>query len=120
MLHWGLYHEPQPAGIAKPPQSPTLLLEHTRLNLDALNSPSLAAIHRHQISRSASRALGLRIIRISNIHDDLGVDVFVSSVASASCGLAFGRCAPALSDTGVLGEEKVSALSGKGVSDVVD
>ena len=101
MPHWGLYHKPQPAGIAKPPQSPTVLIKHTRLNLDALNSPSLAAIRRHQISRSASRSFGLRVIRISNIHDDLGVDVFVSSVASASCGLAFGRRAPALSDTGV-------------------
>ena len=101
MPHWGLYHKPQPAGIAKPPQSPTVLIKHTRLNLDALDSPSLTTIRRHQISRSASRALGLRIIRISDIHDDLGVDVFVSSVASASCGLTFGRRAPALSDTGV-------------------
>jgi hypothetical protein len=86
----------------------SVLLEHTRLDPNRLNSPSLAAIHCYQIARSASRALGLRVVRISNVHDDLGVDVFVSGVAAASSGLAFGRCAPALGETGVWEEEALA------------
>lgn len=79
----------------------TQLHKDTAFNLDTVNSPGLATILRHQIAGSACCALGVGVVGVSNIHDDLGVDVLVRGVGATGGSLAFSCSPPALGDAGV-------------------
>jgi len=80
---------------------PLRLLEHTTLDLNAVHSPSLATIRSHQVTRGARCAFGISIVGVSNIHDDLGVDILVSGVGATGSSLAFSRSTPSLGHAGV-------------------
>ena len=73
------------------------------MDLDAVNSPGLAAVRRYQVAGGACRTLGVDVVGISNIHDDLGVDVLVSGVGAAGGSLALSCGSPALGNAGVCG-----------------
>lgn len=80
------------------------LREITPLDLDAGNRPGLATVSRDHVSRSASGALGVGVVGVSDVHNELGVDVFVSSVSAASGGLALRSSAPTLGNARICRE----------------
>jgi hypothetical protein len=85
--------------------SPAVVQLHkdATFNLDTVNSPSLATILRHQVAGSSCRALSVGVVGVSNIHDDLGVDVLVRGIGATGSSLAFSCSSPALGNSGVYG-----------------
>lgn len=63
---------------------------------NSVNRPHLPSIHRHEVARRVRRSKRLIIRRICAVHDDLGVEVFVTGNKTTRGLLTFDRCAPAL------------------------
>ena len=67
------------------------------IDCDSVDGPGLPAISRNHVACRTCRSLRLVVLWICDIHDKLGVDVFVARYEAAGRLLALDRSAPTLS-----------------------